>query len=83
MLVAPRLTVTSTATVSAIGGIAGVASAPYGGAGGAGGLGRIAIQSTTATCALALAGTFNPPLVSGCTPTTGSGTRGRTYVSTL
>ncbi len=78
MLVAPRLTVSSTATLSAIGGVGGVASAPYGGAGGAGGLGRIALMATTATCSLA--GTFNPPLVSACTPTAGAGTRGRAYV---
>jgi hypothetical protein len=75
---APVLTVGPRAQVSAAGGEGGVASLyATGGAGGVGGLGRIRISANPARCTLA--GTFNPPLVSGCTPA--PATPGRAFVA--
>lgn len=77
---APAISVSGGAQVSAAGGEGGFASLyATGGGGGAGGLGRIRISAPSARCALQ--GRFNPPLVSGCNPTPGSGTPGRAYVA--
>ncbi|MEZ4409823.1 MAG: hypothetical protein R3A52_25625 [Polyangiales bacterium] len=76
---APRLVVSSRARVSAAGGRGGAASLyATGGRGGAGGVGRIRVSATPSSCSLL--GSFNPPLVSGCTPTA-SPTAGRAYVA--
>jgi hypothetical protein len=73
---APVISVGSGATISAVGGAGGATSEfATGGGGGAGGLGRIRLSITPATCTLG--GTFNPPLVSGCTAASSSG---KTYV---
>jgi hypothetical protein len=78
-LSAPSIAVGPLATVSAAGGAGGAESEfASGGAGGAGGLGRIRLSVAPATCSLN--GTFNPPLASGCAPTTG--TPGAVYVGT-
>jgi hypothetical protein len=66
--------------VTAVGGAGGVASLyATGGAGGGGGLGRIRLSVDSARCALA--GAFNPPLVTGCTVTPAPGVVGRAYVT--
>jgi hypothetical protein len=60
--------VTVSGSVSAIGGPGGLGSAhATGGAGGAGGLGRIRVSATPGTCTLG--GSFNPPVIAGCTAT--------------
>jgi hypothetical protein len=70
---APTLSVTSTATISAQGG-AGGSSNGCNLNGGAGGLGRIRISTTSLGCP-SLAGSFNPPLAttSSCAPASTSG----------
>jgi hypothetical protein len=77
-LSAPSITVTATATISAVGGAGGAQSEfATGGAGGLGGLGRIRLSVAPSTCTLSPA--FNPPLASGCAATPG-GTTGAAYV---
>jgi hypothetical protein len=61
--------------VAAVGGTGGTSNG-CGIDGGAGGLGRIRITAQVSNCSLT--GSFNPPLVNGCTPTTA--TAGRTYI---
>jgi hypothetical protein len=79
-LSAPSIVVASSATISAVGGAGGAQSAfATGGAGGAGGLGRIRLSVKTTTCSLS--GTFQPPLASGCQPTSG-GKSGAVYIDT-
>jgi hypothetical protein len=66
-LSAPTITVSSSATLSAVGGPGGEQSEfATGGGGGAGGLGRIRISVTPTSCSIA--GSLNPPLAAGCTP---------------
>jgi hypothetical protein len=68
-LSAPAITVAPGATVSAVGGSGGAPSVfASGGGGGGGGAGRIRLSVTAATCSLG--GTFTPPLLAGCAPTT-------------
>jgi hypothetical protein len=76
-LSAPSITVASGATVSAVGGVGGAQSEfATGGGGGQGGLGRIRLSANPSSCTLS--GSFNPPLASGCSASSKSGT---TYVA--
>ena len=78
-LSAPSISVSSSATISALGGAGGAKSSyATGGAGGAGGLGRIRLSVAQATCSIT--GTLRPPLgAAGCVPLT-TGTAGAVYV---
>lgn len=72
VLASPVLQIPAGAAVSARGGAAGTL-------GGAGGPGRLRLSVTPAGCSLG--GTFDPPLVSGCAPTS-PGVAGRAFVGT-
>ncbi len=75
-MTAPSITVSSGAVISAVGGTGGAQSEfATGGGGGAGGIGRIRLSVTPSTCTLS--GTFSPPLASGCSAASASGS---TYI---
>jgi hypothetical protein len=77
-LAAPSVNVSSSATISAAGGNGGFASVfATGGGGGNGGVGRIRLSINPSSCTLG--GTFNPPLVSGCSATS-TPVSGKAYV---
>jgi hypothetical protein len=77
-LATPSFSVAAGGLVSAAGGLGGAQSEyATGGGGGKGGLGRIRLSITPASCTVA--GTFNPPLASGCTP---AAKAGNAYVAT-
>jgi hypothetical protein len=72
-------TTSVTGTVQAVGGAGGTTTSCLANNGGAGGLGRIKISAPTGACTLG--GSFNPPLVSGCTPS--GAVAGRTFVEAV